>query len=131
MLRLLPSALLVYAYLLLVEDRRIHTCRPSYNTIAAATGISKNTAMKSIGTLLEMGLITAEPSSYFNKHGLKWKGSNLYAVLPVGVAMDVFYQRQLQHLEVCAARREAEAKLSRLCAAQEPLLAAGQPATHP
>lgn len=120
---------MVYAYLLLIEDRRTHTCHPSYNTTAATTGISKNTAMKSIGTLLEMGFITAEPSSYFDKHGLKWKGNNLYTVLPIGVAMDAFYQKQLQQLEVCATRREAEAKLSRLCAVQEPFLEAGQLAT--
>ncbi len=105
LLRLPPSAFLVYAYLLLIEDRRTHTCHPSYNTIAAITGISKNTAMKSIGTLLEMGLITAEPSSYFDNHGLKWKGNNLYTVLPIGVAMDVFYQKQLQQLELDAERR--------------------------
>ena len=105
LLRLPPSAFLVYAYLLLIEDRRTHTCHPSYNTIAAITGISKNTAMKSIGTLLEMGLITAEPSSYFDNHGLKWKGNNLYTVLPIGVAMDVFDQKQLQQLELDAERR--------------------------
>lgn len=105
LLRLPPSAFLVYAYLLLIEDRRTHTCHPSYNTITAMTGISKNTAMKSIGTLLEMGLITVESSSYFDKHGLKWKGNNLYTILPVGVAMDVFYQRQLHQLELDAERR--------------------------
>ena len=55
LLRLPPSAFLVYAYLLLIEGRQSHTCHPSYNTIAAATGISKNTAMKSIGTLFGNG----------------------------------------------------------------------------
>ena len=105
LLRLPPSAFMVYAYLLLIEDRRTHTCHPSYNTIAAATGISRNTAMKSIDTLLEMRLITVESSSYFDKHGLKWKGNNLYTILPVGVAMDAFYQRQLHQLELEAERR--------------------------
>ena len=38
LLKLSPSAFVVYAYLLLIEDRRTHTCHPSYNTIAAATG---------------------------------------------------------------------------------------------
>ena len=46
LLRLPPSAFMVYAYLLLIEDRRTHTCHPSYNTIAAATGLAKNTAIK-------------------------------------------------------------------------------------
>ena len=105
LLRLPPSAFLVYAYLLLIEDRRMHTCHPSYNTIAAATSLAKNTAMKSINTLLEMGLIAVESSSYFDKHGMKWKGNNLYAILPVGVAMDAFYQRQLHQLELDAERR--------------------------
>ena len=131
LLRLPPSAFLVYAYLLLIEDRRTHTCHPSYNTIAAITGISKNTAMKSIGTLLEMGLITAEPSSYFDNHGLKWKGNNLYTVLPIGVAMDAFYRKQLQRLEVSAAKQEADAKLSRLCTIQKPLLTTGRPDIPP
>ena len=105
LLRLPPSAFVTYAYLLLIEDRRTHTCHPSYNTIAAATSLSKNTAMKSIGTLLEMGLITVEPSSYFDKRGMKWKGNNLYTILPVGSAVDAFHQRQLRQLELDAERR--------------------------
>lgn len=51
--------------------------------------------MKSIGILLEIGLITAKPGSYFGRHGLKRRGNNLYTILLVGVAMDAFYQRQL------------------------------------
>lgn len=105
LLRLPPSAFMVYAYLLLIEDRRTHTCHPSYNTIAAATGMSKNTVMKSIGTLLEMGLITVEPSSYFDKRGMKWKGNNLYTILSVRAAVDEFHQRQLQQLELDAVHR--------------------------
>ena len=96
LLRLLPSVFMVYAYLLLVEDRRTHTCHPSYNTIAAATRISKNTAMKSISTLLEMGLITVEPSSYFDKCGMKWKGNNLYTIQPIRPAVDADYLRKLR-----------------------------------
>ena len=105
LLRLLPSAFLVYAYLLLIENRLTHTCHPSYNTIAAATSLSKNTVMKSVNTLLEVGLITVEPSSYFDKRGMKWKGNNLYTILPVRAAVDAFHQRQLQQLELDAAHR--------------------------
>lgn len=96
---------MVYAYLLLIEDRKTHTCHPSYNTIAAATGISKNTTMKSINTLLEMGLIAVEPSSYFDKRGMKWTGNNLYTILPTQMAADRFHQRQLYQLELDAERR--------------------------
>lgn len=105
LLKLSPSAFMVYAYLLLIEDRRTHTCHPSYNTIAAATGMSKNTVIKSIGALLEMGLIAAESSSYFDKHGLKWRGNNLYTILPVRAAVNAFYRRQLHQLELDAERR--------------------------
>lgn len=105
LLRLPPSVFMVYAYLLLIEDRRTHTCHPSYNTIAAVTRLAKNTAMKSIGTLLEMGLITVEPSSYFDKHGMKWKGNNLYTIQPVRLAVEVFHQQQLRQLGLEAERR--------------------------
>lgn len=105
LLRLLPSAFVVYSYLLLIEDRRTHTCHPSYNTIAAATGLAKNTAMKSVGTLLEMGLITVEPTSYFDKRGMKWKGNNFYTILPVRSAVDTFHQRQLHQLDLEVERR--------------------------
>ena len=105
LLRLPPSAFMVYAYLLLIEDRRTHTCHPSYNTIAATTGLAKNTAIKSVSTLLEMGLIAVESSSYFDKRGMKWKGNNLYTILPVRPAVDVFYQRKLQQLELDTERR--------------------------
>ena len=105
LLRLPPSAFLVYAYLLLIEDRQTHTCHPSYNTIAAATGLAKNTAMKSVNTLLEMGLIAVESSNYFDKHGLKWKGNNLYTIQPIRPAVDAFHQRQLHQLELDAEHR--------------------------
>ena len=91
LLKLSPSAFVLYAYLLLIKKRRTHTCHPSYNTIAAATGMSKNTAMKSIRDLLETGLISVESSSYFDKRGLKWQGNNLYTILPVRSAVDVFH----------------------------------------
>jgi len=105
LLDLPPSAFTVYAYLLLIEDRRTHTCHPSYNTIAAATGLSKNTALKSIGVLLEMGLITVKSTSYFDQHGMKWKGNNLYTILAMRTAVEEFHQRQLYQLELDAERR--------------------------
>ena len=110
LLRLSPSAFMVYAYLLLIEDRKTHTCHPSYNTISTATGMSKNTALKSIIVLLEAGLITVEPSSYFDKHGMKWKGNNLYTILPIHSAVDIFHQRQLRRLELDVARSSLAAQ---------------------
>ena len=105
LLNLPPSAFMVYAYLLLIEDRRTHTCHPSYNTIAVETGMTKNTVMKSISTLLDSGFITVEHSNYFDQRGMKWTGNNLYTILPTQVAVDQFHQRQLHQLELDAERR--------------------------
>lgn len=116
LLNLPPSAFMVYSYLLLLEDRRTHTCHPSYNTIAAETGLSKNTALKSISVLLERRLITVEATSYFDKRGMKWKGNNLYTILPIRTAVDRFHQRQLYQLELDTERRrisKRQAKLNR------------------
>lgn len=110
LLRLPPSAFMVYAYLLLIEDRKTHTCHPSYNTIAARTGLSKNTALKSIDILLEAGLITVEPSNYFDRRGMKWKGNNLYTILPIYSAVDIFHQRQLRKLEIDVAKSRLAAQ---------------------
>jgi len=115
LLDLPPSAFIVYAYLLLIEDRRTHTCHPSYNTIAAETGLSKNTVLKSVGVLLERKLVTAEATSYFDQRGMKWKGNNLYTILPVRTAMDATYQRQLRQLELDAKRNRHRPRAA-LCA---------------
>lgn len=110
LLKLAPSAFMVYAYLLLIENRKTNTCHPSYNTIAAGTGLSKNTALKSIDILLEAGLITVEPSNYFDRRGIKWKGNNLYTILPIYSAVDIFHQRQLRQLEIDVAKSRLAAQ---------------------
>ena len=112
LLRVPPTAFVVYAYLLLIEGRRTHTCHPSCNTIATKTGVSKNTALKSISVLEEKGLIAIEPSGYLDKRGMKWKGNNLYTILPIRIAVYKFNQRQLCQLEL-------EAKRQQLCEQQE------------
>jgi len=119
LLNLPPSAFVVYAYLLLIEDRRTHTCHPSYNTIAAETGMSKNTAMKSVGVLLDKGLIAMEHSRYYDRRGMKWKGNNLYTILPTRRAIDEFHQRQLDQLELDAERRRALQRLE-ICSRRHP-----------
>ena len=105
LLNLPPYAFVAYAYLLLIEDRRTHTCHPSYNTIAA-TGISRNTVIKSIGVLLEKHLVTMEHSQYLDQRGMKWNGNNLYTILPTQRAVAALHQRQLCYLELEAQRRK-------------------------
>ena len=105
LLNLPPSAFMVYAYLLLIENRRTHTCHPSYNTITNQTGMARNTVIKSIGVLLDAKLIAMEHSRYFDQHGMKWKGNNLYMIPPTQQAMDAYHQRKLRQLELDAKRR--------------------------
>ena len=96
---------MVYAYLLLIEDRQAHTCHPSYNTIAVKTGLSKNTAIKSISILLDKGLIAAEHSQYFDAHGMKWNGNNLYTVQPIRQVMAMREVELLAEMKQATARR--------------------------
>ena len=102
----------VYAYLLYCEDRRTHQCHPGYKTISAVTGLAVNTVMKCVTTLTDKQLITVEHTSYIDNNGMKWNGNNLYTILPIQRATDVFHQRQLAELELAAERQRA-AKLLR------------------
>ncbi len=120
LLALLPSAFLVYAYLLYCEDRRTHQCHPSYRTIAGATGLSLNTAVKSVGVLAERTLIAVERSCWFNEVGMKRNGNNVYTILPIEKAVDRYNEQQLRRLEDDAERQRVQVRLSRLCAPQEP-----------
>ena len=113
LLKLPPSAFMVYAYLLLIEDRRTHTCHPSYSTIADKASMTKNTVIKSVGVLLDKHLIAMERTSYFDGHGLKWNGNNLYTILPTQCAMDTFHQQQLDQLELETERRRVRKRQER------------------
>ncbi len=123
------SVFLVYAYLLYCEDRRTHQCHPSYRTIAGATALSLNTVVKLVGILTDKGLITVERSYWFNEVGMKRNGNNVYTILPIEKAVDLYNEQQLRRLE--AERQRAQAQMSRLCAPQEPLSTAGRPRTPP
>ncbi len=108
LLALPPSAFLVYAYLLYCEDRRTHQCHPSYRTIAGATGLSLNTAVKSVSVLIDKGLITVERSCWFNEQGMKRNGNNIYTILPTKTAVEDVHQRQLRQVKLDTARWKAE-----------------------
>ncbi len=102
LLALPPSAFLAYAYLLYCEDRRTHQCHPSYRTIAGTTGLSLNTAVKSVGILAEWDLITVERSCWFNEVGMKRNGNNIYTIRPIREAVGRYNERQLRQLELDA-----------------------------
>lgn len=93
------GAITVYAYLLYCEDRRTHQCYPSYKTIAGAVHLAVNTVINHITKLVDNQLIMVEHTSYIDHKGMKWKGNNLYTVLPIHAAMDYCYRQQMIRLE--------------------------------
>ena len=127
LLGLSPGALAVCLYLLCCEERNTYQCWPSYKTIGRAVKISANTARKYVCELEERGLITTERTSIMTKDGRKWNGCLRYHILPIQMSINQFTERQLRRLEVGAARQKAQAKLSRLCRAQEPSVSAANP----
>lgn len=85
----------VYACLMRYENRRTFTCYPSYKTIGRALKMSKNTVAKYVHSLEEKKLIELELTSVYTKNGLKRNGNLQYKVLPINVAVQEFYDKQL------------------------------------
>lgn len=100
---------------------------PSYRTIDGTTGLSLNTTVKSVGILAERDLITVERSCWFNEVGMKRNDNNIYTILPIRKAVDHYNEQQLQRLDAEVERQRAQARLSRLCAPQEPPSTQGPP----
>ena len=90
----------VYAYLMYLEDRKTFKCHPSYKTIGRALKMSRNTVRKYVKGLEEKRLISTEPSSVTLKSGKKQNGNLLYTVLPIQEAVEYFYTRQIQSIEL-------------------------------
>lgn len=85
----------VYAFILRMENRRTYTCFPSYKTIGKALKMSKNTVAKYVKSLEEKRLIEIEKTSIYTQKGIKRNGNLQYKVLPISVAVQDFYDRQL------------------------------------
>ena len=130
-LGLSSTAIAVYGYLLCREDRKTYECLASYRMIGEAIGKSVTTVRKYVSELEERGLITTERTSVITRDGRKQNGRLRYHILPIQSAIEQFNERQLRAAEQNWARQKAQAKLSRLCAAQEPPVPAGRPTTPP
>lgn len=85
----------VYACLMRFENRRSYSCYPSYKTIGRALKMSKNTIAKYVHSLADKRLIELEQTSFTDKNGNKRNGNLQYKVLPISVAVQEFYERQL------------------------------------
>ena len=105
LLGLSPGELAVYSFLKRCENRKTHQCWPSYRTIGQAVGISENTVRKYTLCLEERGLISTEPTEITTRAGQKRNGNLLYMLRPIQEVIDEHYDRQLEQLEISAARQ--------------------------
>lgn len=105
LLGLSPGELAVYSFLKRCENRKTHQCWPSYRTIGQAVGMSENTVRKYTLCLEERGLISTEPTEITTRAGQKRNGNLLYTLRPIQEVIDEHYDRQLEQLEISAARQ--------------------------
>ena len=107
LLGLSPGELAVYSYLLFCEDRSTYQCWPSFKTIGKATGMSTNTVRKYVRMLEDRELITTEPTSVTSKDGQKRNGNVLFTIRPIQVAVEQFYQQQMEKISLDVQRKKA------------------------
>ena len=106
--------LVIYAYLLRIEDRKTHECLTSYSKIAKKLGLSINTVAKYVSRLEEHGLIRTEHTQIITQDGLKRNGCLRYHLLPIQNAMELHHQRRMAELERCTEQYEARKKAEKL-----------------
>ena len=125
------GAIAVYGYLMHIEDRKTFQSYAGYNTIGRAVKMSANTVRKYVLELEDKHLIRTEPTTVVTRDGRKRNGTLRYYIRPIQEAVDHYHERKLCQLELDTERQRAQDRLSRLCAAQKPLPAAGRPTTPP
>ena len=67
--------------------------------------MSENTVRKYTLCLEERGLISTEPTEITTRAGQKHNGNLLYTLHPIQEVIDEHYDRQLEQLEISAARQ--------------------------
>jgi len=97
----------IYAYLLRIENRKTYECVVSYTTMAEKLGLAVNTVAKYVAKLEEHGLITTEHTSVTRKDGMKRNGCLKYHIMPIRHAIDLFHERQLSGVKLAAERQRA------------------------
>jgi len=128
-LDLSSGAIAVYGYLLHIENRETYQAQASYKTISRAVKMSANTVRKYVLELEERCLIRAESTSIITKNGRKLNGTLLYHIRPIQEMVDCYHDWQMQELEESLEQQREQARLSQLCAPQEPLPTAERPTT--
>jgi len=103
-LGLSSSAIAIYGYLLRRENRETYQCLASYRMIGEAVGMSVNTVRKYVMELEERKLIRTERTTVTTQDGRKQNGCLRYTILPIQMAIDQFYERQMIRLDEAAER---------------------------
>ena len=104
--------LVIYSYLLRIEDRKTFQSLASYSKIAKKLGLSINTVAKYVRRLEEHGLIQTEHTEIITQDGLKRNGCLRYHILPIQYAVDLHHKQRIAELEqtvdIQKARKKAE-----------------------
>ena len=106
--------LVIYAYLLRIEDRKTYECLTSYSKIAKKLGLSINTVAKYVNRLEEHGLIRTEHTQILTQDDLKRNGCLRYHLLPIQYAVDLYHERQMAELEHTVDVQKARKKTEKL-----------------
>ena len=109
-----PTEIVIYAYLMSIEDRKTFQCYPSYTTIGKHCCLCANTVSKYVRLLEEHGLISTERTSIISRKGLKLNGNLMYTILPIQNAVELHHQRQMAELERSAEQYKVRKKAEKL-----------------
>ena len=107
-LGLSPGVIVVYGYLMRMEDRKTYQCLVSYRTIGEAVGMSVNTVRKYVMELEVRGLIRTERTTVTTRDGRTLNGCLRYYILPIQMSIEQFYERQLHAADLTLERQRAE-----------------------
>ena len=102
------GAIVVYGYLLYIENRETYQCHASYATIGNAVGMSRNTVCKYVQELERRELILTERTTIITQDGRIQNGSLLYTILPIQLVIKQFYQEQLEAVDLAREQQRIE-----------------------
>ena len=107
-LGLSAGAIVVYGYLLYVENRETYQCHASYTTIGNAVGMSRNTVRKYVQELERRSLILTERTTIITQDGRIQNGSLRYTILPIQLVIEQFYQEQFKAADFAREQQRIE-----------------------
>ena len=112
-LGLSAGAIVVYGYLLYIENRETYQCHASYATIGNAVGMSRNTVCKYVQELERRELILTERTTIITQDGRIQNGSLLYTILPIQLVIEQFYHEQLEAVDIAREQQRVERLMGR------------------